>query len=155
MLKRWCVSSNPKSRGKQIFLAQDIDFIWFLSDCVMNVLSGVVPINKTEMEKFESQLRQLSEKHFNALQRSKFFQATNKYKPRFEDGDLVRIAKPDNTLRKGYTQNYTDEVFTVLRLATTSPPTYNLIDANNVKILGKFYEPELVQVDVLNTEEGQ
>ena len=79
----------------------------------------------------------------------------NKYKPRFEEGDLVRIAKPDDTFRKGYTQNYTDEVFTVLRLATTSPSTYNLIDANNVKILGKFYEPELVQVDVLNTEEEQ
>ena len=79
----------------------------------------------------------------------------NKYKPRFEEGDLVRIAKPDDTFRKGYAQNYTDEVFTVLRLATTSPPTYNLIDANNVKILGKFYEPELVQVNVLNTEEEQ
>ena len=79
----------------------------------------------------------------------------NKYKPRFEEGDLVRIAKPDDTFRKGHTQNYTDEVFTVLRLATTSPPTYNVIDANNVKILGKFYEPELVQDDVLNTEEEQ
>ena len=79
----------------------------------------------------------------------------NKNKPRIEEGDLVRISKPDDTFRKGYTQNYTDEVFTVLRLATTSPPTYNPIDANNVKILGNFYEPELVQVDVLNTEEEQ
>ena len=47
----------------------------------------------------------------------------NKYKPRFEEGVLVTIAKPDDTFRKGYTQNYTGEVFTVLRLATTSPPT--------------------------------
>ena len=66
----------------------------------------------------------------------------NKYKTRLKEGDLVRIAKPDDTLRKGYTQNYTDEVFKLLRLAKTSPPTYNLIDANNVKILGKFYGPE-------------
>ena len=79
----------------------------------------------------------------------------NKYKPRFEEGDLVRIAKPDDTFKKVYSRHYTDEVFTVLRLATTSPPTYNLIDANNVEILGKFYEPELVQVDVLNTEDEQ
>ena len=79
----------------------------------------------------------------------------NKYKPRFEEGVLVRIAKPDETFKKSYTQNYTDEIFTVLRLATTSPPTYNLIDASNVKILGKFYEPELVQVDALNTGEEQ
>ena len=79
--------------------------------------------------------------------------------------EIVCIAKLEQFDRKfdmitqklvlGYTQNYTDEVFTVLRLATTSPPTYNLIGANNVKILGKFYEPELVQVDVLNTEEEQ
>ena len=79
----------------------------------------------------------------------------NKNKTRFEEADLVRIAEPDDTFRKGYTQKYTDEVFTVLLLDTTSPPTYNLIDANNIKILGKFYEPELVQVDVLKTEEEQ
>ena len=88
MLKRWCVSSNPKSSGKRIFLAQDIDFIWFLSDCVMNVLSGVVSINKKELQKFESQLRQLSEKHFSALQRSKLFQTTRGH-------SLIRlIARP-------------------------------------------------------------
>ena len=52
---------DTKSKSKRIFLAQDIDFIWFLSDCVMNVLSGVVPINKKELKQFEPQLRQLSE----------------------------------------------------------------------------------------------
>ena len=51
MLKRRCVSSNPKMRDKRIFLAQDIDFIWFLSDCNMNVLSGVVSVNKNEVQK--------------------------------------------------------------------------------------------------------
>ena len=74
---------------------------------------------------------------------------TKKYKPKYEEGDLVRIAKPDEIFRKGYKQNYTDEVFTVFKVATLSPPTYNLIDANNVIIEGKFYEPELVQVNVL------
>ena len=88
MRKRWCVSSNPKSRGKRNFLAHDIDFIWFLSDCVMNVLTGVVWINKKELQKFESQLRQTSEKHFNALQRSMFFQTTRGH-------SLIRlIARP-------------------------------------------------------------
>ena len=76
----------------------------------------------------------------------------NKYKPKYEEGDLVRIA---TLFRKAYKQNYTDEVFTVLRLATTSPPTYNLFDANNVEILGKFFEPELAKNDVLKTEEEQ
>ena len=41
----------------------------------MNVLSGVVPINKKELQQFEPQL-QLSEKYFSALERSKLFQTT-------------------------------------------------------------------------------
>ena len=76
---------------------------------------------------------------------------TTKYKPKYEKRDLVRIAKHDEKFRKGYEQNYTDEVFTIFKIATVCPPTYNLIDANNVIIEGKFYEPELVQVNVLVT----
>ena len=79
--------------------------------------------------------------------------STKKYKLKYEEGDLVRIAKPDEIFRKGYKQNYTYEVFTVFKVATLSPPTYNLIDANNVIIEGKFYEPELVQVNVIPVED--
>ena len=76
---------------------------------------------------------------------------TTKYKPKYEKGDIVRIAKHDKKFRKIYKQNYTEEVFTIFKTATVSPPTYNLIDANNVIVEGKFYEPELVQVNVLVT----
>ena len=76
---------------------------------------------------------------------------TTMYKPKYEKGDLVRIAKHDEKFRRGYKQNYTDEVFSIFKIATVSPPTYNLIDANNVMIEVKFYEPELVQVNVLVT----
>ena len=76
---------------------------------------------------------------------------TIKYKPKYEKGDLVRIAKHDEKFRKGYKQNYADEVFTIFKIATVNPPTYNLIDADNVIIEGIFYEPELVQVNVLVT----
>ena len=75
--------------------------------------------------------------------------STKKCKPKYEEGDLVRIAKPDEIFRKGYKQKYTDEVFAVFKVATLSSQTYNLIDANNVVIEGKFYESELVQVNVL------
>ena len=78
---------------------------------------------------------------------------TAKYKPKYEKGDLVRIAKHDEKFRKCYKQNYTDEVFTIFKIATVSPPTYNLIDANNVIIEVKFYEPELVQVNVIVTSD--
>ena len=76
---------------------------------------------------------------------------TTKYKLKYEKGDLVRMANHDEKFRTGYKQNYTDEVFTIFKIATASPPTYNLIDANNVIIEGKFYQPELVQVNVIVT----
>ena len=75
---------------------------------------------------------------------------TKKYNPKYEEGDIVRTAKPDEKFRKGYKQNYTDEFFTIFKIATVRPPTYNFIDANNVIIEGKFYEPELRQVNVLD-----
>ena len=52
MLKQWANSTN-KNSNIDFRLFSDSDFIWFLSDCVMNVLSGVVPVNKKELKKFE------------------------------------------------------------------------------------------------------
>ena len=78
---------------------------------------------------------------------------SNKFlrQPKFKVGDFVRIAKPDLPFRKGYKQSFTDEVFTIDRITTINPPTYALLDATNEKILGKFYEPELVRVNTLDT----
>ena len=76
---------------------------------------------------------------------------TTKYKPKYEKRGLVRIAKHDEKFRKGYKQNYADKVFLIFKIATVSPPTYNFIDADDVIIEGKFYEPELVHVNVLVT----
>ena len=73
---------------------------------------------------------------------------TTKYKPKCEKGDIVRSAKHEEKFRKGYKQNYTDEVITILKIATVSSSTYNLINADNVIIECKFFEPELVQVAV-------
>ena len=41
---------------------------------------------------------------------------TKKDKPKYEEGDLVRIAKPDGIFRQGYKRNYTDEVFTLFKV---------------------------------------
>lgn len=75
--------------------------------------------------------------------------------PRFRIGDYVRIAKPDLPFRKGYKQSFTDEVFEISSISTVNPPTYQLIDANKETIKGKFYEPELNQVDVLELSNGE
>ena len=46
---------------------------------------------------------------------------------------------------KGYTPNWTEEVFTVDKIQYTNPITYKLKDLNDKEIQGSFYEPELLK----------
>ena len=64
-------------------------------------------------------------------------------KPKFYIGDFVRIVKKDKAFRKGYKQSFPDEVFVITDIPTLPPPTYSIIDANEEKIEGKLYQPEL------------
>ena len=66
--------------------------------------------------------------------------------PKYQVGDYVRIRKQILVFGKGYTQNFSDEIFRIKSLETTNPPTYSLVDANEEVILGKFYESELVKI---------
>ena len=66
-------------------------------------------------------------------------------KPKFKLGDTVRIAKEDLPFKKGYKQNFTDELFEIIDVPTINPPTYQLIDQDGEEILGKFYERELIK----------
>ena len=68
-------------------------------------------------------------------------------RPKFRIGDFVRISKVDLPFRKGYKQTFTNEVFEIYNIPTTSPPTYSLIDSNQDPIRGKFYQLKLVKVD--------
>ena len=70
----------------------------------------------------------------------------SKQKPKFEIGDKVRISKyKRKVFDKGYTPNWTEEVFTIDKIRHTNPITYKLKDLNNEEIQGSFYEPELLR----------
>ena len=58
-------------------------------------------------------------------------------------GDLVRISKYKNIFAKGYTQNWSEEVFVVSKIKNTVPWTYVVSDLNGEEITGSFYEKEL------------
>ena len=71
---------------------------------------------------------------------------TSKQKPKFKVGDKVRISKyKRNVFDKGYTPNWTEEVFTVDKIQCTNPITYKLKDLRGEDIQGSFYEPELLK----------
>ena len=63
--------------------------------------------------------------------------------PQFSVGDKVRISKKKKTFEKGYTTRWTEEIFTIVEVKRTRPPTYKTVDLNWEEIQGSFYEPEL------------
>ena len=67
----------------------------------------------------------------------------NEKNSRFKIGDRVRISKLKNIFAKGYTPNWSTEIFIVNKINDTVPYTYNLKDLNDEEIIGSFYDREL------------
>lgn len=62
---------------------------------------------------------------------------------KFNVGDRVRISKYKSVFRKGYTPNWSTELFTIKHINHTQPVTYHIEDQRKNTILGTFYEEEL------------
>ena len=63
--------------------------------------------------------------------------------PKFQVGDHVRISKYKNIFAKGYTSNWSEEIFVIKKIKITAPWTYVINDLNGKEIIGTFYEKEL------------
>ena len=62
-------------------------------------------------------------------------------------GDFVRITKYRGAFKRGYTPNWTQELFTIKsKDSQTRPPTYRIQDQSGEEIEGTFYEEELQRV---------
>ena len=71
-----------------------------------------------------------------------FKKEVNNKDPNFKGGDHVRISKYKNIFTKGYTPNWSEEVF-VSKIKNTVPWTYVINDLHGEEIIGTFYEKEL------------
>ena len=67
----------------------------------------------------------------------------NEKSARYNVGDRVRISKFKNIFAKGYTPNWSREIFIINKINDTVPYTYNLKDLNDEEIIGSFYDREL------------
>ena len=67
----------------------------------------------------------------------------NEKSARFNVGDRVRISKLKNIFVKGYTPNWSKEIFIVNNINDTVPYTYNLKELNDEEIIDSFYDREL------------
>ena len=55
---------------------------------------------------------------------------SNKKDPTFKVGDLLRISKYKNISAKGYTPNWSEEIFVISKIKNTVPWTYIISDLN-------------------------
>ena len=72
-----------------------------------------------------------------------FKKEVNDKDPKLIVGDHVRISKYKNIFTKGYTPNWSEEVFVIEKVKNTAPWTYVINDLNGEETIGKFYEKEL------------
>ena len=62
-------------------------------------------------------------------------------------GDHVRISKYKNIFAKGYTPNWSEEIFVIKKIKNTVPWTYVINDLNGEEITATFYEKELQKIN--------
>ena len=102
-----------------------------------NVLDDVV--NKYNNTKYNSiKMKPIHVKNNKRV----YIDENNKKDSRFKVGDRVRISKFKNIFAKGYTPNWSTEIFVVDKINDTVPYTYNLKDLNDDDE-GSFYDREL------------
>ena len=63
--------------------------------------------------------------------------------PKLKIGDWLRISKYKNIFARGYTPNWSEEVFVITNVENTVPRTYVISDINGEKIIETFYKKEL------------
>ena len=67
----------------------------------------------------------------------------NDIDPKFKVGYHAIMSKYKNIFAKGYTPNWSEEIFVIKEIKNTIPWTYVIDDLNGGEIIGSFYEKEL------------
>ena len=65
--------------------------------------------------------------------------------PIFKVGNHVRISKYKNIFAKGYTPNWSEEIFVIKGMKNTVPWTYVINDLNDEQIFGTFYGKKIAK----------
>lgn len=65
---------------------------------------------------------------------------------KYHVNDFVRISKYKSLFEKGYTPNWSTEIFKIYEIRLTNPITYLLEDTQKNRIKGAFYEQEIKNV---------
>jgi len=74
---------------------------------------------------------------------------TKNYSPsKLKIGDTVRISTQKGIFSKGYSSNWSENLYTIVKIKPTEPKHYVLHAIDGEEIYGGFYDYELIKVDV-------
>ena len=83
----------------------------------------------------------------NIVRKNYNFEIINK-KPKFSIGDKVRVSLLKNTFEKGYTSNWSVQIYVIYDIKFSNVHYYYLKDLNGNKIDGMFYQEELLKTNM-------
>ena len=72
-----------------------------------------------------------------------FGKVVNDNDPKFKVGDRVKISKYKTFFAKGYTPNWSEEIFVIKKIKNTVSWSYVINDLNGEEIIRTFFENEL------------
>ena len=87
----------------------------------------------------------------NIVRKNYNFEITDK-KPKFSIGDKVRVSLLKNTFEKGYTSNWSEQIYVIDDIKTSNVHYYYLKDLNGEKLDGSFYQEELLKTNMKDND---
>ena len=139
IVERW--NKTMKNKMWRIFSANNNTVYWEkldkLVDDYNNTVHSSIEMTPTEASKKENEEQVFANLYGDLI----YLKPQN---PKFSIGDKVRISKHKRPVfDKGYTPNWTEEVFVVDKVMLTKPVTYYIVDLLGENVEGSFYEKEL------------
>ena len=139
VVERW--NKTMKNKMWEMFSANNNTIYWDklnkLVDDYNNTYHSSIEMTLTEASKKENENKVFANLYGDLI----YLKPKN---PKFSIGDKVRLSKyKRKVFDKGYTPNWTEEVFIVDKVMLTKPVTYHIVDLLGEKVEGSFYEKEL------------
>ncbi|XP_031778315.1 uncharacterized protein LOC116416073 [Nasonia vitripennis] len=103
----------------------------------------IAKYNDTKHRTIGIKPNEVSNHRAQVLKRFRKKSGVTKKKQKFKVGDKVRVSNAKQVFDKGYTPNWSTEIFTVSHVIPNNPVTYKLKDYRDEPIAGGFYEQEL------------
>ena len=139
IVERW--NKTMKNKMWKMFSANNNTVYWDkldkLVDDYNNTYHSSIEMTPTEASKKENENKVFANLYGDLI----YLKPKNS---KFSIGDKVRISKYNRRVfDKGYTPNWTEEVFVVIKVMSPKPVTYRIVDLLGEKVEGSFYEKEL------------